>query len=237
MLAEAVRGHRWFDGRAVVGMTIDDLDRGYVARDRLAALHLTDRAGVPTVAGALVLGNEPTRWLGGAYVQFVRVQGAELRDPIVVREQISGPLPRVLGRIDDLISAHVRVATTVVGTTRETRAPDFPSAALQQLVRNAVIHRDYATDAPVTWTWFSDRVEIYNPGGLFGRVTPPSFGHIGGIDYRNPVVAAVMYELGFAQRLGVGIQLIRKACADNGNPPPEFAFGANSFGVTVRTRS
>lgn len=39
------------------------------------------------------------------------------------------------------------------------------------------------------------------------------------MDYRNPTVAAVLAQLGFVQRFGVGIEIARKRLADNGNPP------------------
>lgn len=84
---------------------------------------------------------------------------------------------------------------------------------MQQLLRTAVMHRTYeASNAPVQWCWFTDRIEIHNPGGLFGRTTEASFGKAGGNDCR------------------------RKACADNGPPPPELLFGPSSFGVIVRRR-
>jgi ATP-dependent DNA helicase RecG len=105
----------------------------------------------------------------------------------------------------------------------ETRSPDYPISAMQQLLRNAVIHRNYETsNAPVQWYWFRDRIEIHNPGGLFGRATPSTFGKTGGNDYRNPAVAAGLYQLGFVQRFGLGVPLARKACADNANPSQNF---------------
>jgi len=109
--------------------------------------------------------------------------------------------------------------------------------AMQQLLRNAVIHRNYETsNAPVQWYWFSDRIEIHSPGGLFGRATPANFGRPGGNDYRNPAIAAALYQLGFVQRFGLGVPLALKTCADNGNPEPEFSFQPSSFGVVVRAR-
>lgn len=141
-------------------------------------------------------------------------------------------------RTDEVTSAHIRVATIIAGAPVERRSPDYPMAAMQQFLRNAVMHRNYETsNAPVQWYWFSDRIEIHNPGGLFGRAAEGSFGQAGGNDYRNPTVAAALYVLGFVQRFGLGIPLARKACRENGNPEPEFTFGAGSFGVTVRARS
>ncbi|MEZ4299909.1 MAG: ATP-binding protein [Polyangiaceae bacterium] len=247
-----------FDQRAVHGSSLDDLDlilfereflpgavspevlreNGRSVPEQLAALHLASPDGVPNVAGMLVLGRAPTTYLPGAYVQFVKVQGTDLTDPIVDRKELTGPLSEVLRRMDEITGAHIHVATSVVGSAVEEQKPDYPLAAMQQLLRNAVMHRNYETsNAPVQWYWFSDRIEIHNPGGLFGRATRETFGKTGGNDYRNPTVAAALHNLGFVQRFGMGIPLARKACKENGNPPPEFEPGATSFGVVVRARA
>ncbi len=246
-----------FDQRIVHGATLDDLDlrlfeqellpsavtaEVLVENDRslseqLAALHLASPDGIPNVAGLLVLGRDPTGFIPGAYVQFLRVDGTELTDSVVDRKELIGPLPEILRRLDEITNAHIRVATRVTDGPVETRLPDYPLAATQQLLRNAVMHRNYETsNAPVQWYWFSDRIEIHNPGGLYGRVTPETFGHPGGNDYRNPTVAAALHQLGFVQRFGIGVPLARKACGENGNPAPEFVFQPSSFAVIVKTR-
>jgi ATP-dependent DNA helicase RecG len=116
--------------------------------------------------------------------------------------------------------------------------PDYPLQALQELTRNAVIHRTYeATNAPVRLTWFDDRVEITNPGGPFGHVSAPNFGNPGVTDYRNPGLAAAAKELGFVQRFGSGIPRARAALRQNGNPPPEFQPTPEFVNVTIRARS
>jgi len=109
--------------------------------------------------------------------------------------------------------------------------------ALLQLVRNAIMHRSYEnTNAPVKVYWFSDRIEISNPGGLYGQVNSKNFGK-GTTDYRNPLIAESMRVLGYVQRFGMGIPLAEHELEQNGNPPPEFQFEPGSFLVTVRRSS
>ena len=106
----------------------------------------------------------------------------------------------------------------------------YPWAALQQLVRNAVMHRTYeATNAPVRITWFNDRIEIINPGGPYGIVNSENFGQPGVTDYRNPHLAEALKVLGYVQRFGVGIATARRLLAENGNPPPEFDATTNQY--------
>jgi ATP-dependent DNA helicase RecG len=140
-----------------------------------------------------------------------------------------------LREVDDVLTAHIRIATDITSESTEVRRPDYPITALQQLVRNAIMHREYETsNAPTRITWFDDRIEIQNPGGPFGQVTVDNFGHPGITDYRNPSVAEVMRTLGFVQRFGVGIQVARRQLSANGNPAPNFDVQPNHVLVTVR---
>jgi len=114
----------------------------------------------------------------------------------------------------------------------------YPMVALQQLTRNAVLHRSYeGTNAPIRVTWFEDRIEIISPGGPFGEVTVANFGTPGITDYRNPNLAEAMRALGFVQKFGAGIATARATLQRNGNPPPEFRTADGHVLVVLRPRS
>jgi ATP-dependent DNA helicase RecG len=192
-------------------------------------------SAVPTVLGILVVGRDPIRALPCAYVQFVRYAGASVTDNIMNEKQISGPLPQLIRTLDEVCEAHVNTAVGVVGRTREERRPDYPLDAIRQLTRNAVLHRTYeGTNAPVRVSWFSDRIEIQNPGGPFGQVTKENFGK-GTTDYRNPHLAEAMRNLGYVQRFGVGIPIAREMLKKNGNPDLEFVVEDTNVLALVRS--
>lgn len=97
------------------------------------------------------------------------------------------------------------------------------------------MHRTYeATGAPIRISWFSDRIEILNPGGPYGIVTRANFGQPGITDYRNQYLAEAMKTLGYVQRFGVGIAIARQQLTDNGTPPPVFEPRDTHVLVTVR---
>ncbi|MBM7772684.1 ATP-dependent DNA helicase RecG [Actinokineospora baliensis] len=246
-----------FDARPQQEATLADLDRGLFSdtlvpslvpaavlaangrstEQRLAALRLTTADGIPTTAGLLTVGKDPLRFLPGAYIQFLRVAGDSLADPIVDEKRLDGPLPALLRTLDELLRINIRVAVDITGGPLESKTPDYPVAALQQVVRNAVMHRTYEhTNSPVRLTWYLDRIEVVSPGGPFGVVTTASFGS-GITDYRNPTLAEMMHGLGYVQRFGAGIPITRKGLADNGNPPPEFEPTESHVAVTIRSRS
>jgi len=206
--------------------------------ERLASLGMiaSIEDPTPTVIGMLTLGKAPRSWVPCSYVQFLRIRGTEWGDPVVDEQEIDGTLDLILRRLDDKIKATLAVAVDFTsGTTTEIRSSPYPLSALQQLTRNAVMHRTYEnTNAPVRVYWFDDRIEITNPGGPYGTVTAENFGRPGISDYRNPSVAAVLKTLGFVQRFGFGIAEARRSLQANGNPPPEFQIEPTVVLATVR---
>lgn len=214
---------------------LDANERTY--EQRLAATKMVVGAdeAIPTVVGLLVLSNRTRDFLPGAYVQFLRIAGRELADPVTDEQLIDGPVAEVLRRTDEKLSSHNRIAVDLTSGDREQRRSLYPMPALQQIVRNAIMHRSYeATNAPVRVTWYDDRIEITNPGGPFGSVTVENFGQPGVSDYRNPSLAEALRVLGFVQRFGVGIATARRELQANGNPPPEFEVNRSNVGVTLR---
>jgi len=210
-------------------------DRSY--EDRLSATKMVSSAAdaVPTVLGLLVLSHRTRDFLPGSYVQFLRIAGRDLSDPVTDEQMIDGPLTELLRRLDEKLSSHNRTAVEFKSSEREARRWTYPTAALQQIVRNAVLHRSYeATNSPVRVTWYDDRLEVASPGGPFGVVTIENFGEPGVADYRNPNLAEALRVLGFVQRFGVGIATARRALEKNGNPSPDFQVNATHVAVTLR---
>lgn len=178
---------------------------------------------IPTVIGILTLGVDPVQHIPGAYIQFLRIDGEELTDPIKDTKKISGPVSSVLRIMDEVVEAHISVSIDVTAGSTEVQRPDYPIVALQQIIRNAVLHRNYkSTNAPVRVTWFKNRIEVHNPGGPYGQVRVENFGTPGVTDYRNPHLAEVLRNLGYVQKFGLGISLAQKEMEKNGNPPIEF---------------
>lgn len=189
----------------------------------------------PTVLGQLVLGISPRTWIPGSYIQFLRIHGTTLGDPIADEAEIDGTIGSMLRRLDEKLNAHLTTRVDFTSQDREVRRSPYPMVALQQLARNAVLHRTYeGTNAPVKLYWFDDRIEIINSGGPYGSMTKQNFGKPGFSDYRNPQLAAAFKVLGYAQRFGAGITLARQALEKNGNPPPEFEIEQNFVMVIVR---
>jgi ATP-dependent DNA helicase RecG len=228
----------------VIGASLNDIDlnrfrleyvRSLVSPDTIAqnertteqqlrALRLVGVDEVPTATAILMLGKLPQDRFPGAAISWRRVAGKNVTDETLDERTLTGTIADQLRRIDEVMNAAITASLTM-GPDTHSRTADYPLPALQQLVRNAVMHRNYdGANAPVRVTWFSDRVEILNPGGPFGAVTPQTFGKPGFTDYRNPTLAEALKGYGFVERFGQGLEIVRRELAENGNPPADFQF-------------
>lgn len=249
---------RTFDTHPIQGCPLNELNRvvfeneflpqavaadvlaanGRSYEERLASMGMIASVDdpTPTVIGVLTLGKTPRSWIPCAYVQFLRIRGTQWGDPVADEQEIDGTLDLVLHRLDDKLKATLTVSVDFTsGSTTELRSSPYPLSALQQLTRNAIMHRSYeGTNAPVRIYWFDDRIEITNPGGPYGTVTIENFGRAGVSDYRNPNIAAVLKTMGFVQRFGFGIAEARRSLEANGNPPLEFQVEPTVILATVK---
>jgi ATP-dependent DNA helicase RecG len=243
-----IEKRRWgnlpFDAQPVIGATLDDLDLNrfqleyvpsLVSMDTIAqnertieqqllALRLINVDKMPTTTAILMLGKSTQDWFPGATIAWRRVGGVKLTDETLDERTLAGPVPDQLRRIDEFMDA-ANAAPLAMGPVTHIRVNYYPLAALQQVVRNAVMHRNYdGANAPVRVTWYTDRIEILSPGGPFGAVTRETFGRPGFTDYRNPTLSEALKGYGFVERFGQGMEIVRRTLAANGNPAAEFQF-------------
>ncbi len=189
---------------------------------------------IPTVLGILTLGKSPQDFLHGAYIQFLRIDGNELTDEIIDSEDIRGAISDQIRRLDEKLMGHNRVAVDITSGPVEKRTADYPLEALQQITRNAIMHRTYeGTNAPVRVSWFNNRIEVLSPGGPYGTISAENFGESGLAEYRNPNLAEAMRTLGYVQRFGVGISISRRLLQTAGHPELEFEVITNYVRATI----
>ena len=255
LLTERTRaGDLPFDQRPIVGTSAAHLDlelfrstylpaavnadvlaeNDRTVEQRLASLGLLDpRSAEARVLGLLLIAFDSSGFIPSAYIQFVRYEGNDQASNVVDQEELRGNLIGILDTLARILTANIRTAVREVGGLRQEDQPDYPLNALRELVLNAITHRDYEHfNAPVRILWFDDRVEVTSPGGPYGVVTKDTFDRRN--DYRNPALAAAMKALGYVNRFGRGITLVRVALERNENPPADFQVEDTYWSVTVR---
>lgn len=175
----------------------------------------------------LVFAYDPLDLFPGAKVQFVQYDGPELADEVLAEKTFTGSLITLLSEMDSFLRGRFTQKPVVVSELREQAVFDFPPEAIRELLMNAILHRDYQSTSPVRFYQFSDRIEIQNPGGLYGEASPQNFPRVN--TYRNPIIAEAMHVLGYVNRFGRGITRPRRAMEENGSQPPAFQFETHHF--------
>lgn len=196
----------------------------------------TEARWFPTVMGLLVYGINPQTAFPGATIELVRYSGTGLDAPVLLRKTITGCITHQLDALwAQLDALNVDVPATERTTgIRESFAPTYPPEALKELARNLVQHRAYdATRAPARVSWFDDRVVFNNPGGPYGQAAQGEFGSQS--DYRNPTITSHLVKLGYVQKLGRGVGVVRLQLERNGNPPLQVETDGFTT-ITVRRR-
>jgi len=243
-----------FDVRPSIGNDIssihtDIFEEGYLSRaidsdtlsndtraitEKLASLRFySPNYNLVTNAGLILFGKEVEQNIPGAYIQYVKFDGLSQADEILNEKKFSGNLVTILKELDSFIDfAIITQRPKAVSTLKEKNVFNFPGWAIRELLMNAIMHRDYESNAPIKFYQFTDRIEISNPGGLYGTARPENFPDVN--DYRNPVIAEAMKVLGYVNRFNRGIARVQKELSENGNPLAVFDYDkVGSFGVKV----
>lgn len=149
------------------------------------------------------------------------------------REDLLRPIPSLLTRLQELIQARNRFTPVQVGLFR-IEVWDQDEAVYREALLNALTHREYTLRDAVQVHLYPDRLEIMNPGGLPGGITP------GNIlrhqpKRRNPLLAEVLSRLGLVERAGVGVDKMYGLMLRHGKEPPEFTSYADAVTLALHS--
>lgn len=196
----------------------------------------------PTLAGNMLLGQYPQSNFPQLCIVAVAVQGTEIGDlseegaRFIDNERIEGTLPQMLEAAMAFVERNTPVATIIDPQTGKRKdRPLYPPVAIRELVLNALIHRDYSfhtETSPIALRLFCDRLEIENPGGLYGRMTLDLLGRMSA-DTRNPFIAIGMEVLAQAENRFSGIPTIRRLMKEAELPAPRFETYRGIFKATL----
>jgi ATP-dependent DNA helicase RecG len=194
-------------------------ENGRELKAQLASLKFYDlKEDCPTYAGILMFGTNPRFFIPGASVQYVRFSGEDEASDFEFEHRFEGDLTTQLGQMEEFIKANiVKVVLPELGGDY---VSSYPMRAVKELLFNAVIHKDYQSNAPIKFYEFSDRIEISNAGGLYGKANPENFPNEN--DYRNPAISEAVKNLGYVNGFNVGVKAAIAALNKNGSPTPEF---------------
>jgi len=249
-------GRVHFDQSPVYGSTLDDLSREALARYlyQVRGVELTDLpiplanwllnlnalvqqngAFVATVAGMLLFGRDPGRFLPQAGLRLARFKGLELRnDQLIDRQEINVPLPAAIDAVAQFIARHSKLSARIEGVVRQD-IPEYLPPVVREATTNAVMHRDYSRLANVRVFVFDDRLELRSPGRLPDGVRLDLL-PFGVQSVRNSTIAHFLRALGYGEGYGTGIATMLRRCEEAGIRSPHFAEIGEEFCVTLYSR-
>jgi ATP-dependent DNA helicase RecG len=213
----------------------------------LKALVRHEDGWVPSLGGLLALGAYPQQFFPELSVTFVVYPTPSLGEPgprgerFLDQGRFDGPIPRLLEPVMKALQRNMKRRAVVRGLFREDLW-EYPETALREALVNAVVHRDLsalARGTPVQVRMFPDRLEIVNPGGLFGPVTVDRLGEEGISSSRNQVLMKLLEDTPVPGRnevvcenRGSGIGAMLAALRQAGMSPPHFADRIATFQIT-----
>jgi ATP-dependent DNA helicase RecG len=188
-----------------------------------------------TLAACLLLGRPGAlaRWAPQHEVVFLRYKTQTRYD---VRHDLKGPLLAVLERVQQLLSAHLKLDTIGGGGFAEVAAPDLTWWAAREAVLNALVHRDYFVRQSVMVELHPHHVRVVSPGGFIGGVTPTNILRHPPVR-RNSLLASALQQAGLVNRAGLGVDRIWEELLRLGKEPPRYAADESSVSLTLPTRT
>jgi ATP-dependent DNA helicase RecG len=186
--------------------------------------------GVLNVGGALLFAKNPGFRLPVFIVKAISYPGIEIDvEHYIDSQDISGKIEDVFHRSLSFALGNIRHRQGGQGIN-STGIPEIPRVVFEELIANALIHRDYFISAPVRLFVFADRVEIISPGQLPNNLTIENIKN-GNSNIRNPILAS--YATRLIPYRGIGSGIIRALKA---YPHIEFENdrNGNMFRVVIR---
>ena len=199
----------------------------------------------PTLAGLMLFGMYPQASFPGFDITAVVVPGYEMGNVaqdgarFTDNKRIDGTIPALLEGAMAFVNRNIKVRTIIDDNGKRADKSEYPLKAIREIILNALIHRDYSRhteSSPIRILFFTDRLEVENPGGLYGRATIDSLGK-SGTDTRNPAVAAALETLIDTENRFSGIPTIRYEMETAGLPAPKFDSSRGVFRATLYNES
>ncbi|NQY33781.1 MAG: putative DNA binding domain-containing protein [Alteromonadaceae bacterium] len=187
------------------------------------------KGDILNIAGALLFANNVQYRLPAFIVKCVTYPGVAVDEGEYLDSQdVTGTLRQVFDDVQGFVLRHIRRVQGEQGVNSLGEL-EVPKIVFEELIANALIHRDYFVTAPVRVFIFSDRIEIISPGHLPNNLTIENIKN-GNSNIRNPILASFATKLLPYRGLGNGIRRAIKAY-------PEINFDddrdGNMFKVTI----
>ena len=209
------------------------------SNQELLSLVGAERKGIPTLSGMLVLSDYPQQVYPNLCVTAVAVAGTFLSQDddgarFLDNKRFEGPIRQMVEDALAFVRRNSRTRT-VVRDGRRMDIPEYPENAVREVIANSLMHRDYGpynNGTPTRLVLYADRLECWNPGGVYGGQSIEDLGYVN-VQTRNPTLVSMLEIQGVAENRHSGIPVIRDEMRRAGLRPPVFMDERGSFTVRL----
>lgn len=202
---------------------------------------IIDKNNYPTVCGIMIFGKFPQLFSPNLDIVAVKCStdkyGVEDENGIrfLDNKRLDGTISEMLKLAMSFVISNIKKATKINEYGVREDVLEYPIKAIREIILNALIHRDYSIHTendPIRLTIYNDRMEISNPGGLYGRLTIDELGKVHS-DIRNPFISAILEVLEVTENRYSGIPTIYAEMRKAGLMEPKFESTRGTFKVTL----
>ena len=211
-------------------------------RDTILRMNgIIDKNNIPTLCGILNFSTYPQYFSPNLDIVAVRCAtseyGVENSDGIrfIDNKRLDGNINDMLKQAISFVINNCKKSTKINELGQRQDVYEYPIKAIREIVLNALIHRDYSIHTendPIRLSIYDDRIEITNPGGLYGRLTIDELGKVHS-DIRNPFLASTLEVLELTENRYSGIPTIYAEMKKANLMDPLFENDRGTFKVTL----
>lgn len=186
--------------------------------EKLSLLKNTDilsENSLATIAGLLVFGINPQRFLLNASISFAHYLGNDISDELIDHKKIEGVLSDQIDTALQVIRNNILTPSSIVGLKREDKV-QYPDRIFRELIVNACVHRNYSIQGSrIRIFMFDNRIEFMSPGQLPNTITIDKLK--AGVSYAvNPIIVKFMENLKYIDKLGRGLPMVYREVVKQG---------------------
>ncbi len=197
--------------------------------------------GIPTIAGLMTFCKYPQAYFPQLCITAVSLPSNEMGkvgendERFLDNKRICGSIKDMLNSAIDFVIKNSRIKTIIKADGQREDQPEYPVKAVREAILNALVHRDYSVyteNIPIRIEMYRDRLEIRNPGGIYGQISVDDLGKVKP-ETRNPSLANILEILKITENRYSGIPTINQEFKNAHLPKPTFLVVHGEFMVEM----
>src|SRR3989339_608646 len=182
-------------------------------------------------AGVLMFCNKINRFFMNATITCALFLGED-KVSILDKKEFEGDLYSNYHNVLDYIKSKLNTEYIIKTAGPREEKLELPEEALREALLNAIVHRDYFSNAKIQIYIFKDRLEIVNPGGLVPGI---KFSDLGKKSLsRNKLLFGLLQRMNLVEKAGTGILRIRNAMKEYKLEKPKIETDENWFTIIFK---